>query len=516
LWSLRGLAILKINFLDFLMEKEKNAIKLLKILNSEVAWMKKMIISIALICSLSTFGIVNAAEVNDVPADHWAYPAVKALIKDGIIDGFSDGAFKRDKLLTRYEMAQIVEKAMGNSNRATAKQKALIDKLASEFALEINNIDVRVNIVEHPDTLLQAEGNQKKLEKTVDNSMNVKFDYLFNYSVDSPPAGKARLQRNQQWSNRFRIYLSGDINDNLRFDSRINTTTGDIGMRYNSSGGGSTMAFGRAYFTAKGYLGFDKIIFGRQMVRELGGAVMYQADNNDGITLEKKLGNSGLTAKAGYFASKPEDTTTYSGNGTGFAELKAQVSSQLSVTGVHFVSNIPTTSSYLGYTHQGMKVEGLGSVYKMGSSRWVFTTEFDWATLDKSSANVSKNPHGYSLQLTNATWLPESFGWTTATHIAPKDFEKVGFSVWVLGYHYMQAGLASTGLGGGAWPLLCSPNYGGTSKFPNADGTKGMLLSYQVIVVKNLQFGIDVGKYKWVSNGQPVDTFTSMGFVAMF
>jgi len=467
--------------------------------------MKKKIIGMALICSLSTFGIVNAAEVSDVPSDHWAYPAVKSLVKDGIIDGFSDETFKGDKPLTRYEMAQIVEKAMDNSQKANAKQKALIEKLASEFALEINNIDVRVKKVEE---------NQKKLEKAVNSSMNVKFDYLFNYSVDSPPAGKDKLHNNQQWSERFRVYLSAPINDKVRFDARLTSATGDIGMRYSSTSQGSTMTFGRAYFTAKDSFGFDKIIFGRQMVRELGGAVMYQADNNDGITLEKKLGNSGLTAKVGYFSSKPENATTYSNNGTGFAELKTKVSPQLSVTAVHFVSNIPTTSTYLGYTHQGMKVDGLGSVYKMG--KWTYTTEFDWATLDRPSANVSKNPHGYSLQISNGTLLPETFGWTTPTHIAPKDFTKIGFTAWTLGYHYMQPGLASTGLGSGAWPLLCSPNYNGTSKYPTADGTKGWMLSYQVIVAKNVQFGIDVADYDWVSNDQKVDTFTSMGFVAMF
>jgi hypothetical protein len=497
---------------NFLMEK--SAIKLLKILNPEVVWMKKKIIILALICSLSTFGLVNATEVSDVPRDHWAYPAIRALIKDGIIDGYTDGEFKGDKLLTRYEMAQIVEKAMDNSQKANAKEKALIDKLASEFALEINNIDVRVNIIEHPETLLQAEGNQKKLEKAVDNSMNVKFDYLFNYNVDSPPDGKARLQKNQQWSNRFRIYLSGDINDKLRFDSRINTTTGDIGMRYNSAGGGSTMAFGRAYFTAKDAYGFDTIIFGRQALKGLSCGVVYQADNNDGITVEKKLGDK-VTLRSGYYASRAEDGTTYSDNGTGLVELKAEVSPQLTVKGMHFVSNIPTSEAppYLGYSYNGTEIDGFNTVYKMGA--WTFTTEFDRATLDRPSATVSKNPHGYAMQITNGTFWPDGFGWVTPTHIAPKDFEKVGFTVYVLGYHNMQAGLLPAGLGS-AWPLVCSPNYSGAGKYPSADGTKGFLFEYQTIIAKNVQFGIDIGDYKWVSNGNKVDTFTSMGFVMMF
>ena len=50
---------------------------------------------------------------SDVPAGHWAYGAVEQLVADGVIDGYANGAFAGDKLVTRYEMAQMVAKSYG-------------------------------------------------------------------------------------------------------------------------------------------------------------------------------------------------------------------------------------------------------------------------------------------------------------------------------------------------------------------------------------------------------------------
>ena len=49
---------------------------------------------------------------SDLPAGHWAYGAVAKLAAAGVVDGYPDGTFKGDKTMTRYEMAQIVAKAL--------------------------------------------------------------------------------------------------------------------------------------------------------------------------------------------------------------------------------------------------------------------------------------------------------------------------------------------------------------------------------------------------------------------
>lgn len=79
----------------------------------------------------------------DNSAERWAYDAVKLLIKEGIVTGYDDTSFRAGKTISRSEMAQIVANAMANEEKANIAQKALIDKLAGEFALDMNKIENR-------------------------------------------------------------------------------------------------------------------------------------------------------------------------------------------------------------------------------------------------------------------------------------------------------------------------------------------------------------------------------------
>ena len=73
---------------------------------------------------------------SDVPAGHWAYDAVNKLAAEGVVEGYPDGTYGGDRLMTRYEMAQIVAKAMAKGVN--------VDKLAAEFAGELDSLGVRV------------------------------------------------------------------------------------------------------------------------------------------------------------------------------------------------------------------------------------------------------------------------------------------------------------------------------------------------------------------------------------
>ena len=80
---------------------------------------------------------------SDIPADSWAYDAVSTLAADGVIDGYPDGTYQGQNTMTRYEMAQIVARAMAKTDLEKA-DKSLVDKLAAEFADELDNLGVRV------------------------------------------------------------------------------------------------------------------------------------------------------------------------------------------------------------------------------------------------------------------------------------------------------------------------------------------------------------------------------------
>src|SRR5574344_1157633 len=98
--------------------------------------MKKSLV-LAMAMALGVTASAYAANpFSDVPAGHWAYDSIAKLAAAGIIEGYGDSTFGGDKLMTRYEMAQIVAKAMAKG--------ANCDKLAAEFASELDNLGVRV------------------------------------------------------------------------------------------------------------------------------------------------------------------------------------------------------------------------------------------------------------------------------------------------------------------------------------------------------------------------------------
>ena len=92
--------------------------------------------------TFTAFAATNPFE--DVPADHWAYDAIAQLAADGVIEGYGDGTYRGDQEITRFEMAQMVARAMAKGGG----NKAIIDKLAAEFADELNQLGVRVAALE--------------------------------------------------------------------------------------------------------------------------------------------------------------------------------------------------------------------------------------------------------------------------------------------------------------------------------------------------------------------------------
>lgn len=66
----------------------------------------------------------------DVPNNHWAYAAVSELSRRGLVEGYPDGTFGGDRMLTRYEFAQIVYRAIQNG-------VVVDDRLVSEFGPEM-------------------------------------------------------------------------------------------------------------------------------------------------------------------------------------------------------------------------------------------------------------------------------------------------------------------------------------------------------------------------------------------
>ncbi len=163
--------------------------------------MKKTLVSAlttALVVGAASTTFAAANPFSDVPADHWAYDAVAQLAADGVIDGYGDGTYKGQQNITRYEMAQMVAKAMAKST--SGADKALVDKLAAEFADELNNLGVRV----------------AKLERNADM---VKWNGKAEYTVARYNAGKAGDKRTNNLL--FRLEPSAEVNSNWHVNARL-------------------------------------------------------------------------------------------------------------------------------------------------------------------------------------------------------------------------------------------------------------------------------------------------------
>ena len=134
-------------------------------------------ITAALVVGAASTTFAAANPFSDVPSDSWAYDAVSTLAADGVIDGYPDGTYQGNNTMTRYEMAQIVARAMAKTDIDKA-DKAIVDKLAAEFADELDNLGVRVADLEKKSDNVVWKGKVKY--KYVDENHDVGKDKLTN------------------------------------------------------------------------------------------------------------------------------------------------------------------------------------------------------------------------------------------------------------------------------------------------------------------------------------------------
>ena len=78
----------------------------------------------------------------DVPENHWAFEAVDDLAKRGLIIGYEDGMFKGDRVLTRYEFAEVIHRAI---QRAKEINAPIDGRLVDEFKPELLRFEVEQN-----------------------------------------------------------------------------------------------------------------------------------------------------------------------------------------------------------------------------------------------------------------------------------------------------------------------------------------------------------------------------------
>ena len=139
---------------------------------------------LAVLAATAVLGVTSAFAANpfaDVTPQDWAYKAVAQLASQGVVNGYPDGTFQGQNNITRFEMAQMVAKAMVRQDRVDAEQNAIINRLANEFSAELNNLGVRVSTLENKVGNFAFTGDARlRYQNTKNEDTNTyksKFDY---------------------------------------------------------------------------------------------------------------------------------------------------------------------------------------------------------------------------------------------------------------------------------------------------------------------------------------------------
>ena len=133
----------------------------------------------------------------DVPSDSWAYKSVVELADAGVIQGVDGSYFQGSRNITRYEAAEMVAKAMAHMDKASVEQRALINKLADEYAAELNNLGVRVAALENKVGNVKLTGDARIRWQHQSHNDDYKNDNSWDYRV--------RLRANAQVNDRTTV-----------------------------------------------------------------------------------------------------------------------------------------------------------------------------------------------------------------------------------------------------------------------------------------------------------------------
>lgn len=170
--------------------------------------------------------VLGANPFTDVTPQDWAYQAVARLASQGVVNGYPDGTFQGGNNITRFEMAQMVAKALNQQDRMNGEQQAVLNKLAQEFSEELHNLGVRV----------------ENLERKVGNvsftgEMRFRFDGQQEHGIYlNAPADNTKIKVNGKEvtlnKGMHEVHFSGDTIDGagkLDLNMLTSTNPADIG-----------------------------------------------------------------------------------------------------------------------------------------------------------------------------------------------------------------------------------------------------------------------------------------------
>lgn len=247
----------------------------------------------------------------DVPSDSWAYKSVVELADAGIIQGVDGQYFQGNRNITRYEAAEMVAKAMAHMDKASVEQRALINKLADEYADELNNLGVRVSALEN------RVGNVKL-------TGDARVRYIHQ---DSDDQGKGEVKNDNSWSYRVRVRANAQVNDRTKVVYGVSTNNVTFADNSKASDSKDNNIFTDRAFVDYNFGGNNWDLKVGRDEYDMGGGRAYgflYGDTFDGAQL--KYTNDKFAATAGYGKFKEGvmggDNDASAATKTGYGELE--------------------------------------------------------------------------------------------------------------------------------------------------------------------------------------------------
>ena len=393
-------------------------------LKGEIVMKKSLVLAMAMALGISATAFA-ANPFSDLPAGHWAYASVAKLAAAGVVDGYPDGTFKGDKLMTRYEMAQIVAKALAKGAIGAD------DKLVSEFADELNNLGVRV----------------AKLEKNADNVKVTGYARLHYRDLSGDFAGhEARL--------RSRLFFNGEVNDNWHYQAMLQNEQkfAKDGV-YDNESGDSATSFQRAFLY--GNIGAVKVTAGRyNTVIAEGNVYDHRVD-----AIKAEVGKQvKFTAEYGKMANKDSNTFGTTATDVSVADKFYRFTVAGNVGQVGLEANYVNAKNQVFGTYKGtsyvddnniwtiganykVKDFSIGAMYLKGSS-----DALDALDMSQTGYVVSLGYAGAKAAKANTWGLYGKYynqgASTVIAHTMNGDYDKFayeGFKGWMVGANYTVA-----------------------------------------------------------------------------
>jgi hypothetical protein len=421
--------------------------------------MKKFFIS--LLTLLFVVGIFSAAfaasspaiTFSDLPSNHWAYKAVSDLAKAGIIDGYADGKFRGERIMTRYEMALIVANVMTKEDKVDAENKAIIEKLVKEFKEELLQIDSRLSKVEEK-TRLTISGTEQF--------------FVGNNSIDPKTFGAwkgtgATGLSDQTWAGqRLRLYITApDANNQFVFNARLYQQTNNTQMK-----DANTAAFDRMTITANNMFG-GTVELGKSFLYLGKGAFVGYTGGVDGVQYTNKSGF--LTTRLGEGNFGATSTGEFS-----FAQISYKPNETNDIGAYVFQNNAKAAQlidvmGTIGIGSMGLQFEAAKNNY-----RGQHETGYIVSLLSKATAG----------------------GMVPQNNSASVNTNKVRDSAWGLSYRHLPDGVSGTANVGSGTSFLTiltdtAGNYANTF-----DGVNVVGLDYYYVPIKNVMLTLEYNHIK--------------------